>query len=235
MDKILRVENLKKNNILNGISFSVDKGEMVAIMGPSGSGKSTLLYNVSGMDKADSGSVILGDKEILSLKESEKSELRLNSMGFVFQNMNMLSNLTVIENIMYPAIHDKKGTSKKTIENKAIALMQKLGIEDLKDRKINQVSGGQLQRACICRSYINNPKIIFADEPTGALNQSSTTEVMNSFRQINEDGATVLIVTHDSKVASMCNRVLFLVDGEIRAEWKNGDSDINEWLDDLEW
>ena len=173
MEKILRVEKLCKNEILHDISFSINKGEMVAIMGPSGSGKSTLLYNLSGMDQPTGGKVWLKDQEITELSENDKAKLRLHQIGFVFQQMNMMENLDILDNILLPAIQANKGRKnrrkeKKKLINEAVSLMQKLSISGLEKRRITEVSGGQLQRACICRSMINQPEIIFADEPTGA-------------------------------------------------------------------
>ena len=192
MEKILRVEKLCKNEILHDISFSINKGEMVAIMGPSGSGKSTLLYNLSGMDQPTGGKVWLKDQEITELSENDKAKLRLHQIGFVFQQMNMMENLDILDNILLPAIQANKGRKnrrkeKKKLINEAVSLMQKLSISGLEKRRITEVSGGQLQRACICRSMINQPEIIFADEPTGALNKSATEEVMNARVDLNRD------------------------------------------------
>ena len=219
MKKLLRVEHLCKKGILNDISFSVDEREMIAIMGPSGSGKSTLLYNVSGMDQADSGEVWLDDTEIVRLSEDDKARLRLHRMGFVFQQMNMLSNLNILDNILLPSYHaDKSRAFQKEQQEKALRLMERFGIRDLTDRKITEVSGGQLQRACICRSMMLAPQILFADEPTGALNQTASGEVLKAFLKINEKGTTILMVTHDSRVAAKCRRILYILDGEIRGE-----------------
>ena len=152
MNDLLTVSNLRKGNILRGIDFAVQEGEMTAIMGPSGSGKSTLLYNVSGMDSPDTGEVYLGGTEITGLSEDEKAELRLKRMGFVFQQMNMLENLNIIDNIALPAVHaDRK--RRKEYYDRARALMGEFHIGDLAERKVNEVSGGQLQRACICRVW----------------------------------------------------------------------------------
>ncbi|MBP3234409.1 MAG: ABC transporter ATP-binding protein [Eubacterium sp.] len=221
MCEILKVKDIKKDNILKGISFSMAEGEMIAVMGPSGSGKSTLLYNVSGMDQASSGEVWLGDTEIVGLSEDDKARLRLHRMGFVFQMMNMLSNLNIIDNIVFPAVSSDKKNQTEYYE-RARTLMEKLNIESLAERKIKEVSGGELQRACICRSMILKPEIIFADEPTGALNQTATAEVMDAFLGINREGTTIMMVTHDSKVASMCERILYMLDGEIKGELKLG-------------
>ena len=244
MNDLLTVSNLRKGNILRGIDFAVQEGEMTAIMGPSGSGKSTLLYNVSGMDTPDTGEVYLGGTEITGLSEDEKSELRLKRMGFVFQQMNMLENLNIIDNIALPAVHaDRK--RRKEYYDRARALMGEFHIGDLAERKVNEVSGGQLQRACICRSMMMEPDIIFADEPTGALNQTAASEVTESFLRINGDGATILMVTHDSRIASMCERILYILDGEIRGELKLGKKEQNDnrereqktvrWLAEMGW
>lgn len=221
MCEILKVKDIKKDNILKGISFSMAEGEMIAVMGPSGSGKSTLLYNVSGMDQASSGEVWLGGTEIVGLSEDDKARLRLHRMGFVFQMMNMLSNLNIIDNIVFPAVSSDKKNQTEYYE-RARTLMEKLNIESLAERKIKEVSGGELQRACICRSMILKPEILFADEPTGALNQTATAEVMDAFLGINREGTTIMMVTHDSKVASMCERILYMLDGEIKGELKLG-------------
>ena len=175
MKKLLRVENLTKENILHQITFDMEQGEMLAVMGPSGSGKSTLLYNVAGMDQPTAGQVWLGDVEITKLSEDEKARLRLHRMGFVFQQMNMMANLNLLDNILLPAAQANRSRGRKSKEElnlRARKLMEKLGITGLEQRTITQVSGGQLQRACICRSMMNGPEILFADEPTGAPSKS---------------------------------------------------------------
>ena len=244
MGTLLKVTDLKKDNIIKNISFEMPEGEMTAIVGPSGSGKSTLLYNVSGMDTPDGGKVFLKDTEITALDEDGKAGLRLNRVGFVFQKMNMLSNLSIIENIVFPAVHID-GRQKKEYYGRAMKLMEDLHIADIAGRRIKEVSGGELQRACICRSLILNPDIIFADEPTGALNRSSAGEVMESFLKINGAGTGILMVTHDSRVASMCERIIYLLDGEIRGEMRLGKYDPGcgreregrtvEWLGSMGW
>ena len=244
MKELLKVKNLSKADILKDINFEIREGEMVAVMGPSGSGKSTLLYNVSGMDNPDTGEVMLGNKVITRLSEDEKAELRLKRMGFVFQQMNVLDNLNIIDNIVLPAVHaDRK--HKKEYYERAMALMDGFHIGDLAERRVNEVSGGQLQRACICRSMMLEPEIIFADEPTGALNQTAASEVIEACLKINSEGTTILMVTHDSRIAAMCERILYLLDGEIKGELKLGkyvqdDSRERElkairWLDKMGW
>lgn len=244
MSELLVVKKLCKDGILKDISFAINAGEMVAVMGPSGSGKSTLLYQVSGMDRADSGEVWMDGAEISGLSEDHRVKLRLGQMGFVFQHMNMLKNLNLIDNIRLPACHLQKGKSSgKEIEQRARMLMRKMGIEELAGRKITEVSGGQLQRACICRSMINQPKILFADEPTGALNQSAAQEVMEEFTRLNRESTTILMVTHDSRIAARCGRILYLLDGSIKGELflagmpegKGKEERVNRWLTQMEW
>lgn len=240
------IVNKRQNNVLKNVNFYVEKGDMVAIMGPSGSGKSTLLYAVSGMDDATGGSVLFDGKEITKLKRKEMAALRLDEMGFIFQQMYMMKNLTILDNIVLPAMESKKtGKSKKEKMIRGEELMRKLGIIEVADNDINEVSGGQLQRACICRSLINKPKILFADEPTGALNRAASNEVMDELVKLNKEGTTIMMVTHDAKVAAKCSRVLYIVDGNIRGEYKNPKTPelqekdkeraLNNWLMDLGW
>ena len=234
----------RQNNVLKNVNMKVEKGEMVAIMGPSGSGKSTLLYCVSGMDKITSGEVVFDGKDISKLSKNELSELRLNKMGFIFQQMFMMKNLSILDNVLLPAIESKKETlSRKEKLLRAETLMRKLGIIEVADNDINEVSGGQLQRACIARSMINNPDILFADEPTGALNRQSSKEVMDELCKLNEEGTTIMMVTHDAKVAARCSRILYIVDGQIAGEYKSNNSldqkererGLNTWLMDMGW
>jgi len=229
MTKVLQIKDLcktyvvekRQNNVLKNVSFDVDDGEMVGIMGPSGSGKSTLLYSVSGMDRATSGQVLLEGKDITTLSEKELASVRLDDMGFIFQQMFMMKNLTIMDNILLPAIEcSKSAETRKDKVARCEALMRKLGIIEIAGNDINEVSGGQLQRACIARSMMNNPKILFADEPTGALNRQSSSEVMDEICKLNSEGTTVLMVTHDAKVASRCSRVLYIADGNIQSEYR---------------
>ena len=228
------VVNKKQNNVLRNVSFSIEDGEMVGIMGPSGSGKSTLLYTVSGMDRMTAGSVSFDGKELSDLNDNEMADVRLDDMGFIFQQMYMMKNLSILDNIILPAVKSRKcRESRNDTEKRGRALMRKLGIEETADNDINEVSGGQLQRACICRSMINNPKVIFADEPTGALNRTASDEVMDEMVGLNKEGTTIMLVTHDVKVASRCSRVLYIVDGNIQGEYKLGNFEGKEntlWL-----
>lgn len=255
MGIILKVENLEKGAILHQISFKMRKGEMLAVMGPSGSGKSTLLYNTAGLDQPTGGKVWLRDTEVTALSEDEKAKLRLHRMGFVFQQMNMMPRLTILDNILLPAVraNKEKGGVRRTkaeLTAAALGLMQKLSISGLEERSITQVSGGQLQRACICRSMMNAPEILFADEPTGALNRSAAKEVMRELVRVNREGTAVLLVTHDSGVASQCDRILYLLDGRICGELemereaagqpanltkKRREEKVNGWLSGMGW
>ncbi|MFJ5790107.1 ABC transporter ATP-binding protein [Lysinibacillus sp. NPDC093197] len=204
----------KRHNVLNGVSVEINEGEFVAIMGPSGSGKSTLMYAVSGMDSIDTGKVSFDGMDLSMLSEQELADLRRTKMGFVFQQPTLLKNLNIMDNIILPSMRDNRKSVDK-ITKKARALMKKVGISDLEKRNITQVSGGQLQRAGICRALISNPKIIFGDEPTGALNSKSAQEIMDIITEINAEGTAVLLVTHDPKIAARTDRILFMRDGKI--------------------
>ncbi len=239
------IVNKRQNNVLKNVNFTIGEGEMVAVMGPSGSGKSTLLYAVSGMDSLTAGEVNFCGKNIAGMGERELADLRLDEMGFIFQQMYMLKNLTILDNIILPATQSKKQREPRRVTaRRGQDLMRRLGIIDIADNDINEVSGGQLQRACICRSMMNNPKMIFADEPTGALNRTSSDEVMEELVKLNSEGTTIMLVTHDVKVAAKCTRVMYIVDGNIKGEYDLSDCPtqtrereraLNNWLLELGW
>ena len=255
MNTVLEVKDLcktyvvskRQNNVLRNVSFQVEQGEMLAVMGPSGSGKSTLLYAVSGMDSVTAGSVLFGDKELTKMNQKQLTDLRLNEMGFIFQQMFMLKNLNILDNVLLPAFQSRKNTAsrgEKTEYGKA--LLRKLGIIEVADNDISEVSGGQLQRACIARSMINHPKMIFADEPTGALNRTASQEVMEELLKVNREGATMMLVTLDAMVAAKCSRVLYIQDGGIAGEKTLGafeetsdlrerERALNNWLMEMGW
>lgn len=256
MTNVLELKDLCKtyivhknqNNVLKNVNLAIKDGEMVAIMGPSGSGKSTLLYTASGMDDVTAGEVIFNGRNINNVKPNQLSDIRLDEMGFIFQQMYMLKNLTVLDNIILPACQSKKNKeNRKETKKRGLDLMRKLDITEIADYDINEVSGGQLQRACICRSLINRPKMIFADEPTGALNRTASEEVMKELRKINDEGTAIMLVTHDVKVASKCTRVLFIVDGNIKGEYnlnkytnaanktRQRERALNNWLMEMGW
>ena len=239
MSNILEAKNMNKKvelgkdnelHILKDVNLTIENGEFVSVMGPSGSGKSTLLYNVSGMDRITSGSVKFNGLEIGVLKEEKMAKIRLSNMGFIFQDINLLKNLSVIDNVMFPALVSKDA-DKNSVNEKAKKLLKMTGIEKLADNKITQASGGQLQRAGICRALINDPDIIFGDEPTGALDSKSATEIMSILAEINKKGTTIMLVTHDVKVAVKTERILYMVDGNIVAQKKM--SKYDEQHDDI--
>lgn len=230
LNKTYTIGKDNKHPVLKDIKLNIPKGEFVAVMGASGSGKSTLLYNVSGMDKMTSGSVLFNDKELATMTEEELSKLRLDSMGFIFQQSNLLKNLNIFDNIILSA-YQSKSQSRRIINKRAQDLMKNTGISELARNDITQASGGQLQRVSICRSLINNPDIVFGDEPTGALNSKATGEVMDILTDINNSGTTIMLVTHDAKVAAKSERILFMTDGRIVSEkvlgkYQKGKGDI---------
>lgn len=221
MKAILDVKNLCKSfvetQVLNDVNFKVNEGEFIAIMGRSGSGKSTLLYSISGMDRPTSGNVLFWGEDISKLDDGKMSEVRLKHMGFIFQHSYLLKNLSIRDNIVLPGF--KAGIlSREQVNQNANDLMFKTGIESVADHDVKKVSGGQLQRAAICRALINRPNVLFGDEPTGALNSSTTKEVMDIINSVNAEGTTVIIVTHDAKVAARASRVVYLMDGNIHDE-----------------
>lgn len=204
----------EKHNVLNSVSVEINNGEFVSVMGPSGSGKSTLLYALSGMDSIDSGKVMFENQNLSDLSDNALADLRRNKMGFVFQQPTLLKNLNLLDNIILPFMKNNQ-KKVKSITQKAKLLMKQVGIEELEQRNITEVSSGQLQRAGICRALMSEPKVIFGDEPTGALNSKSAKEVMELFEQINKNGTAILLVTHDANVAARTKRVLFMQDGKI--------------------
>ncbi len=208
----------QKHKILDNVSVQINEGEFVSVMGPSGSGKSTLLFALSGMDYVDDGKVIFDGQDLAVYNENELSDIRRMKMGFIFQQPTLLKNLNILDNIILPSLRDSRNDTKEVIK-KARILMAKAGIEDLEKRDVTQTSGGQLQRVGICRALINDPKIIFGDELTGALNSTSAHEVMNLLTEIHKNGATILLVTHDPKVAARTERVLYILDGKIVGEY----------------
>lgn len=222
--ELIKAEKIEKKfgdgkeakTVLNHVSVTIEKGEFVAIMGASGSGKSTLLYALSGMDHIDGGEVFFEGKALKGCKEEELSELRREKMGFIFQQPTMLKNLNILDNILFPTLRTHKGD--KSAVERAKMLMKQTGIGGIEKNEISEVSGGQLQRAGICRALMGQPDIIFADEPTGALNSKTAAEIMDLLVEINQKGTAILIVTHDAKVAARADRILFLSDGKIAKE-----------------
>lgn len=235
---MIKVEQISKSfkdtPILNNVSFEINKGDFVGVMGPSGSGKSTLLYSISQMDSISDGRVLFEGRNLSEMKEKELSDIRLRKMGFVFQNAQMLKNLSVLDNIILPGLVAKKEPA-VVIRRRASNLMKKMGIEGLEARDVREVSGGQLQRASICRAMINHPAILFMDEPTGALNSAATDQILAILEDLNREGMTIMIVTHEPRVAARAKKVLYIQDGQIAAcrEFKTGaekERELDEWL-----
>jgi len=214
------------NSVLSDVDFRIDKGEFIAIMGQSGCGKSSLLYCISGMDKSSAGKICFDGVDMADLTNKQMQELRLERMGFVFQKTSFLKNLSIIDNIVYPAFQLGE-VNRSEIVKEALSLMEEMGISSIAENDIHKVSGGQLQRAAICRAMINHPDILFGDELTGALNSSTTREVLSIIDNINKKGTTVLLVTHDANVAVHADKVIYLEDGRIMDTLNLGKYDRN--------
>ena len=205
--------NANKVEALKNVSFSVEKGEYVAIMGESGSGKTTLLNILASLIKPTGGSVILENKNLAEIKEADMASFRRDNLGFVFQEFNLLDTFTIEDNIYLPLV--LAGKSYKEMNTKILPIAKKLGIDGILKKYPYEVSGGQKQRAAVARALITEPKLILADEPTGALDSKSTDELLKLFSDINKIGQTIIMVTHSIKAASTANRVLFIKDGEV--------------------
>ena len=238
--EVLKVNNLKKyygNNTnitkaLNNISFTVNDNEFLAIMGASGSGKTTLLNTISTIDTVTSGNIIINGVDITNLSEEELSNFRKENLGFVFQDFNLLDTLTIKENIALSLIINKEDKTK--IDDLVLDISEKLGISDILSKYPYEVSGGQKQRCACARALINNPKLILADEPTGALDSRNARVLLETFKEMNEElNSTILMVTHDAFSASYASRVLFIKDGEIFNEIIKGKKTRGEFYDEI--
>lgn len=218
---ILQAQGLTKtfdaNTMLHGIDLEIRDGEFVCVMGPSGSGKSTLLYTISGMDTMTSGSVTFAGQDLAQLSQKQLARLRLTTMGFIFQHVHLLKNLCLLDNVVLPA-YLAGLAPRDELTARAMELMERTGVAELANRDVSEASGGQLQRVGIYRALINQPKILFGDEPTGALDSTAATEIMEILGELNAEGTTVLLVTHDAKVAARTDRLLYMVDGRIVAD-----------------
>lgn len=213
-----------KVEALKNVSFNVERGEYVAIMGESGSGKTTLLNILAALIKATGGSVVLDSKNIADIKENDMASFRRDNLGFVFQEFNLLDTFTIEDNIYLPLV--LAGKSHSEMNSRLIPIAKKLGIEDILKKYPYEVSGGQKQRAAVARALITEPKLILADEPTGALDSKSTDELLRLFGDINKIGQTIIMVTHSVKAASTADRVLFIKDGEVYHQiYRGNDTD----------
>ncbi len=238
--EVLKLENVKKyygvnTNItkaVDGISFDVDEGEFVAIMGASGSGKTTLLNCISTIDNVTAGHIYVGGKDITEIKEDDMADFRKENLGFIFQDFNLLDTLSIEENISLSLIINNEDPNK--VDNKVKDIATKLGIADVLKKFPYEVSGGQKQRCACARALINHPKLILADEPTGALDSKSSRMLLETMDDMNDKlKATILMVTHDSFSASFCNRVLFLKDGKIFNEIVRGNKTRKEFFNEI--
>ena len=221
MPMLLNIQNIYKNYgkepmivpVLKDVSLEVVQGDYIAIMGPSGSGKTTLMNIIGCLDRASLGTYLFEDEDISEMNDDALSDLRLNKIGFVFQNFNLLSSETAQENVALPLIY--AGIDKEKRNQRAIDVLNKVGLQDRISFKPSQLSGGQKQRVAIARAIINSPKILLADEPTGALDQASGKQVMELFKSLNDEGVTIIMITHDANVASHAKKIFHIIDGEI--------------------
>lgn len=230
--------------VLNRINVEIHDGDFTVIMGPSGAGKSTLLYALSGMDTISSGQVLYKGKELGTLSEKKMAKLRASEFGFVFQQTHLVSNLTLFENVAVAGFLEK-GKSEQDVRNRAEELLKRMNVEKAKNRLPAEASGGEAQRAAIARAMINRPGLLFADEPTGALNRKNSEEVLELLTALNRDGQSILMVTHDVKAAIRGTRILYLEDGKILDEMplppfdvktaKVREEKVNAWLTALSW
>lgn len=231
-------------HILSGLDVDIYEGDFTVIMGASGSGKSTTLYALSGMDRATAGQVMYNNEDIVKLSEKKLTELRHGEFGFIFQQMHLISNLSLFENVTVSGYLNKNKTAAET-DKHADELLEKMGLSKIKEHLPSQCSGGEQQRCAIARAVVNDPKLLFADEPTGALNRKNTTEVLNLLTELNRNGQSILMVTHDSRAALRASRILYIEDGSIVGELelppytpeeeKSRESQVNAWLSSMEW
>lgn len=237
MEPLLLVKNVEKNygksantfKALEHISFEIDHGEFVGVMGPSGAGKSTLLHVLATIDTPTNGDIFIGKDNIAKMDEEKLADFRRKHLGFIFQDYNLLDSLTVRENILLPLAVAKKKPAE--IAERVEKIAATFGISNLLDKYPYQISGGQKQRTAASRALISDPKIIFADEPTGALDSKSATDLLESMSSLNEnDGTTVLMVTHDAYAASFCRRILFIKDGKLSKEMFRGNRSRKEFF-----
>lgn len=215
---LYKTYNYGKSNAflaLKDVSLTVNDGEMVAIIGKSGAGKSTLMHIIGCIDDFEKGEYILNGKNISKISEDKSACIRNKEIGIVLQDFALLEEYSVIENVLMPLYFSKKTGRRSEREKKAIGILKQLEIDELADKKVNKLSGGQKQRVAIARAMINNPDILLADEPTGALDVKTSEEIINVFRKLNGNGTTVIIITHDMEVAGKCDRIIKISDGMI--------------------
>lgn len=238
------INDHQNNYILNNINIDIYDNDFTVIMGPSGAGKSTLLYALSGMDKISDGEIFYKDINIVEMSENKMANLRSKEFGFVFQQTHLVSYLTLYENILAAGYTNNQNNSQEIIQ-RTNHLLEEMHVSKVKDHLPSQVSGGEAQRAAIARAMINQPGIIFADEPTGALNKSNSEQVLDLMTQMHQDGQCILMVTHDLRAAMRGTRLIYIEDGKIVGEkeltpyqsenTKQREADIQSWLASMEW
>ncbi len=219
--EILKMKNIVKTytmgdeeqTVLKSIDFNIDVGEFVSILGPSGSGKSTLMNIIGCLDTPTSGEYLLNGKLLLNQDESELARLRNKEIGFIFQQFQLLPRLTAIQNVELPLIYS--GVSEKERKQRAIEMLNRVGLSDKLKNRPNQLSGGQQQRVAIARALVTNPTILLADEPTGALDQKNGQQIIDLFEELHNEGKTIIMITHDKKIASHASRTVNILDGEL--------------------
>lgn len=231
-------------HILSHVDFELYEEDFTVIMGASGSGKSTMLYALSGMDRATAGTVMYNGRDLVTMREKDLARLRHTDFGFIFQQMHLVSNLSLFENVAVSG-YLNKNRSAAEIKNKTEQLLKRMNILHIKTHLPSQVSGGEQQRCAIARAVVNSPKLLFADEPTGALNRRNTTEVLNLLTELNKSGQSILMVTHDMKAALRGTRLLYIEDGKIVGELhlpsynadeeKGREAQVNAWLSSMKW
>ncbi|APE76682.1 ABC transporter ATP-binding protein [Leuconostoc mesenteroides] len=245
---IITVQRLSKHydnhKILENVDIDIFESDFTVIMGPSGAGKSTLLQNISTMDKPTNGKVLFNHQDLTQFTDKKLSQFRKKEIGFIFQSFNLIDHLSVLENVCLPGflLHSK---SKQQVVKRARQLLTNLGLSGQIDQAITHLSGGQKQRVAIARSLINQPKLLFADEPTGALDSTAGTEVLDSLTLNNQNGQTIVMVTHDLKAALRADRILFIKDGKIFGDRKFSPYDVDQietrrteitsWLEEMGW
>lgn len=242
--EIVKIYPGAQEPVLNHINVEIYDGDFTVIMGPSGAGKSTLLYALSGMDTISSGQVLYKGKELGSLSEKKMAKFRASEFSFVFQQTHLVSNLTLFENVAVAGFLEK-GKSEQAVRNRVQELLKQMNVEKAKDRLPSEASGGEAQRAAIARAMINRPGLLFADEPTGALNRKNSEEVLDLFTSLNREGQSILMVTHDVKAAIRGTRILYLEDGKLLDEMplpsfdvktaKEREEKLSAWLTALSW
>lgn len=218
IDNIYKIYNKGKVNeftALKGVSLRISEGEMVAVIGKSGAGKSTLMHIIGCIDDFEQGKYYLNGQDVSKLNEKKRAIIRNRDIGIVLQDFALMENYTVIENVLMPLFFSKDAGNRRVREEKAKDILSQLEMDGIMDKKVNKLSGGQKQRVAIARAMINNPKVLLADEPTGALDVKTSLEIMNVFKKLNAKGTTVIIITHDMEVANECNRVIEICDGNI--------------------